>query len=186
LLLLTRFAPLVAAVLALAGCGSSGSSKSTSSATTASQPPGQSAANTGGSLAPRVDAIPCTAEALQVHYHAHIWLLRDGRPVTVPAGIGINPEAGCLYYLHTHTPDGVIHIESPAQRPFSLGEFFDVWHQPLSNTQAATLSGPLRFFVGRRRITGDPRKLVLQPHMRIAIEQGRAVPPPAFTFPQGE
>ena len=41
----------------------------------------------------------------------------------------------CIYWLHTHAPDGVIHIESPTQRIYTLGNFFDEWRQPLSANQ---------------------------------------------------
>ena len=41
----------------------------------------------------------------------------------------------CIYWLHTHAPDGVIHIESPTQRIYTLGNFFDDWRQPLSADQ---------------------------------------------------
>ncbi len=34
---------------------------------------------------------------------------------------------GCFYWLHTHTEDGIIHIESPVQRTFTLGHFFAIW-----------------------------------------------------------
>ena len=41
----------------------------------------------------------------------------------------------CFYWLHTHTPDGVIRIESPEPMPFTLDQFFDIWQQPLTARQ---------------------------------------------------
>jgi len=41
----------------------------------------------------------------------------------------------CLYWLHTHVADGIIHIETPGERSFTLGEFFDIWNQPLVRTK---------------------------------------------------
>jgi len=35
--------------------------------------------------------------------------------------------------LHTHTPDGLIHVESPEKRDFTLGDFFAVWEKPFSS-----------------------------------------------------
>jgi hypothetical protein len=105
--------------------------------------------------------------------------------VTVPANIGIDLQHQCLYWLHTHDDTGIIHIESPDARTFTLGQFFDIWGQPLSPSRAGPLKGQLTVFVGKKRFTGDPRKLVLKPHELITIEQGRTVPPPPFTFPPG-
>ena len=33
----------------------------------------------------------------------------------------------CFAWLHTHAADGVVHIESPTKRTYTLGNFFDVW-----------------------------------------------------------
>jgi hypothetical protein len=40
-----------------------------------------------------------------------------------------------IYWLHTHDDTGVIHIESPENRTFILGKFFDIWGENLSNSQ---------------------------------------------------
>ena len=37
--------------------------------------------------------------------------------------------------LHTHFPDGVIHIESPVPHEFTLRDFFTVWAQPFNSNQ---------------------------------------------------
>jgi hypothetical protein len=52
-----------------------------------------------------------------------IWL----RPT--PAGPVVVGGAG-FYGLHAQGQSGVLHIESPVVRRFTLGEFFDVWGQP--------------------------------------------------------
>lgn len=61
-------------------------------------------------------------------YHAHILLsvFRDGTPVEVPANIGFGPD-GSHSSLHTHTPDGVIHMEADDPFPYELGQLFQVW-----------------------------------------------------------
>ena len=73
-------------------------------------------------------------EQLAFHDHAHLAVFVNGAQRTVPAFIGIKPDGSCLYWLHSHTPDGVIHMESPEQRSFTLGNYFDIWGQPLSAT----------------------------------------------------
>ena len=108
---------------------------------------------TGPALAPasttgtgKVDGITCgPTEQLVYHIHAHLAVFKNGQAYTLPAGVGIpgshavqtnqGPIASggsCIYWLHTHTTDGVIHIESPSKTIYTLGNFFDEWHQPLS------------------------------------------------------
>jgi hypothetical protein len=163
------------AVVALCGCGSANDTTATSATAPATTSNG----------APAIDGIRCQPEHLESHYHAHLTLLRDGTHVQVPAYIGIDFKHQCLYWLHTHDATGIMHIESPDTRTYTLGEFFDVWGQPLSKTQAASLNGNLKVFVGNREYAGDPRKIVLKPHELITVEQGKLVEPPPFTFPPG-
>ena len=61
-------------------------------------------------------------------YHAHALLsvYRDGEPVTVPANIGFD-ERGGHSSLHTHTPDGVIHMEADDPYPYKLSQVFAAW-----------------------------------------------------------
>jgi hypothetical protein len=65
-------------------------------------------------------------EGTAVHIHQHLELYVDGRKVPVPAGIGINPAVG-FAPLHTHDASGVIDVESPTVRTYTLGQFFAVW-----------------------------------------------------------
>src|SRR6266700_3193093 len=136
-----------------------------------------------------IDGIQCQAEMVQIHFHAHLALIQSGTAIPLPGGIGILQDQGCLYWLHTHAADGIIHIESPGTATFTLGQFFDVWGQPLSSTQAGPLhtdrAGQLRVFVDGKLYVGDPRAIALTPHELITIESGAEVPPPAFTFPSG-
>lgn len=61
-------------------------------------------------------------------YHAHVLLsvFREGQPVTVPAGIGFDSR-GRDSSLHTHTPDGVIHMEADDPYPYEIGQVFAAW-----------------------------------------------------------
>jgi hypothetical protein len=163
-------------VVAFCGCGSSNDK------TTSTSAPAPATTSNGARV---IDGIRCQPEHLESHYHAHLALLRDGKPVKVPALIGIDLQAQCLYWLHTHDATGIMHIESPDTRTYTLGQFFDVWGKPLSATRAASLSGKLKVFVGDRRYAGDPRAIVLKPHELITIELGRTVVPPPFRFPPG-
>jgi hypothetical protein len=170
-----RTLAIAVAFVALSGCGSSND-------TTTSTAPAPAATSHG---APVIDGIKCEPEHLESHYHAHLTLLRDGKQVKVPALIGIDLQHQCLYWLHTHDATGIMHIESPDKRTYTLGQFFDVWHKALSRTQANGLKGKLKVFIGNQAYTGDPRSIVLKPHELITIEMGKTVPPPSFQFPPG-
>lgn len=79
-------------------------------------------AGTSHSAFPSIDGIECErGERLNYHVHAHLALFIEGRQMDVPAGIGITDR--CLYWLHTHAADGIIHIEAPFRRGFTLGQF---------------------------------------------------------------
>jgi len=142
-----------------------------------------------GSPAPgqAVDGISCEAgEQTLFHVHARLTIFVDGRSERVPAGVGIaEPEAeqttrgpfvargACFSWLHTHAADGVIHIESPVQRAFTLGNFFDVWGQPLSSSQVGPAKGHVTALVDGKVWLGDPGAIRLKSHSQIQLEVGR-------------
>jgi O-antigen ligase len=157
----------------------------------------------GGSPAntyPTINGISCdTTEKVAFHIHAHLAIFADGQPLTVPYGIGIGKpwqvqqssegpfvvSGSCFYWLHTHTQDGVIHIESPVQRAFTLGDFFAIWGQPLSTSQVATAQGSVVAYVNGERSGGDPNEIPLQAHELIQLNVGQDVPLQPFTFTPG-
>jgi hypothetical protein len=107
---------------------------------------------------------------LALHIHPHLTILVNGRPVTVPAGIGIK-AAGDLP-VHTDDASGSIHVESPVARAFTLADFFAVWGRAFNGRQV------LRYHAdATHRITmtvdGRPSKafgsLVLQDGQQIVI-----------------
>jgi hypothetical protein len=61
-------------------------------------------------------------------YHAHTLLsvFRNGEQVEVPANIGFE-ISGAHSSLHTHTPDGVIHMEADDPYPYELDQVFAAW-----------------------------------------------------------
>jgi len=143
-----------------------------------------------------VDGIACqTSEQVAYHLHAHLAIYASGARRVVPAGIGIpGPQqvvdgfvAGgkCLYWLHTHDATGVVHIESPVRRVYTLGQFFDVWGRPLSDTQVGGATGHVTAFVNCKRFADDPRSIKLIPHAVIQLDVGKIVPPQPFAFPAG-
>lgn len=61
------------------------------------------------------------------HVHALLSVFVDGEQVTVPANIGIDSRDRIESPLHTHTPDGVIHVEADDPSPFTLQDVFSIW-----------------------------------------------------------
>ncbi len=67
------------------------------------------------------------------HIHPHLTIIINGRAETVPPNVGIS--LGCMHPLHTHGGDGVIHVESPEKRDFTLDDFFAVWGKTFTKDQ---------------------------------------------------
>jgi hypothetical protein len=135
-------------------------------------------------------------EMLAVHVHAHLSIFSAGEQIAVPYGIGIvkpfqveNGFVGMgrgIYWLHTHDATGIIHIESPDARPYTLGQFFDIWGRTLSAADVAGIKGPVHAFVDGKARAGDPRAIVLLAHEQITLEVGSpVVSPPVYVFPAG-
>jgi hypothetical protein len=147
-----------------------------------------------------VDGIHCLgAEQVLFHIHAHLTVFVNGAPRRIPYGIGI-PGAqvspipagpyvaggSCFYWLHTHAADGIIHIESPVQRTYTLGNFFDVWGEKLNPTQVGPTSGPVTALYNGQVFRGSPRDIPLTKHAQIQLEVGRPlVTPVRISFPAG-
>ncbi len=138
-----------------------------------------------------VDGIRCEqAEGAVFHIHQHLTLLAHGKAVAIPDDVGRPLLGNCLYWVHTHTPDGIIHVESPVFRSFTLGNFVDVWGQPLSASAAGPVrmrKGTLRVYVNGAPYHGDPRKIELAQHTDITLEAGPPYHRPTpFTDWQGQ
>ncbi len=135
-----------------------------------------------------VDGISCQANEQTIfHIHAHLTIFVNGSARQLPADVGIPAHAQngpCLYWLHTHAPDGVIHIESPVRRTYTLGDFFDEWGQPLGPHQAGPATGPVVAIYNGQRYEGNPRDIPLNAHAQIQLEVGTPlVAPESVTFP---
>ncbi|HEY5187736.1 MAG TPA: hypothetical protein VII87_01790 [Solirubrobacteraceae bacterium] len=138
-----------------------------------------------------VDGIRCGAtEQLAYHVHAHLAVFVNGRIYSLPAGIGIpgstaqqtsqGPVAAggqCIYWLHTHTSDGIIHIESPTQRIYTLGNFFDEWHQRLTAKQVGTVHGTITAYLDGHLWKKNLRDIPLLPHALIQLNIGEPAAP---------
>jgi hypothetical protein len=133
-----------------------------------------------------VDGISCdSTEQLLFHIHAHLAVYAGEQQKLIPAEIGIAPGV-CIAWLHTHDTSGVIHIESPVERTFTLGDFFDVWGQPLSSTQVGPVQGAVTATLDGQPYASDPRTIPLDAHAVIQLDVGTPlVAPQPYTFPTG-
>src|SRR4030081_2107816 len=142
--------------------------------------------------------VPEPHETLAHHVHAHLDVFVNGKPVVVPAGIGIDttdpgvkkgqspdgsPSWGgirecskpCISPLHTHDDTGVIHTESASAVPNHLGQFFAEWGVKLGPGCVGGYCRPaasVLIFVDGNRFDGDPATIELTDHKEIAIVIG--------------
>ncbi len=163
--------------------------------------PGAAPLATAGQIAgQRIDGISCqSSEQTIFHVHAHLTIFVNGSPRQIPAAIGIpgaraqNTAQGqfiasgnCFYWLHTHAADGIIHIESPVRRSYTLGNFFDEWGQPLGPGQVGPARGHVTAIYNGRVNQGNPRDIPLAAHAQIQLEVGTPlVAPVSITWPNG-
>jgi hypothetical protein len=171
-------------------------------------PPPSTPAPTGAVLAPistsvtgqTIDGIQCQAgEQLAYHIHAHLAIYVNGTARVIPEGIGIMPprteqnssegpfvtSGSCLYWLHAHTDDGIIHIESPTQHIYTLGNWFDIWGIPLDSSHVGPATGTVIAYVNGQRYSGDVRAIPLNADDLIQLDVNKDVAPAPFTFPAG-
>ena len=140
-------------------------------------------------------------ELLTFHVHTHLDVFVNGRPVTVPAGIGIaisDPAVKrfqtpfglgygriercidtCISPLHTHDASGVLHTESAVDHANQLGQFFTEWGVRLDRSCVGGYCMPkatIQVFVDGDPYGGDPARIELTDKKEIAITVGS---PPA-------
>ena len=143
----------------------------------------QKADNKVDSTFPSVDGIPCeTEEYSTYHIHVHLDVFVNGQHATVPQYIGIKDNT-CLYWLHTHDTSGIMHIESPQQRNFTLGQFVDMWKA----TSSGVPSGDPIIFVNGQEVSTDFNTTILNAHDEISLVYGQSPPniPSFYQFPEG-
>lgn len=198
-----RRVTVLACVVLLAGCatpGNSTPSPAVPSQATPSQAPLElwPLPDDPMGLARAAGLEPLTIESLEYHVHVHLDVFMDGRPVLVPAGIGIDIddpavkrfedpvayggieepcEDPCISPLHTHDPDGVIHTESPTPTPNTLGEFLIEWD--------VTLPDDAKVYVDGEAYSGDVAEIELTDMLEIAIVMGEPPSVIPSEFPAG-
>jgi hypothetical protein len=168
----------------VAGSGGGSSSKGSSAASSGlpglltGPPPWTNNTEQLGARLNQIHLPQLSAEGTVLHIHQHLDLLIDGNPITVPAGIGIPTPETFISPLHTHDETGIIHLESPTNQDFFLGQFFDVWGLRLSSIciggYCEDNKHKLKIFVNGVQRSGDPRQITLAAHQEIVIDYGTA------------
>ena len=137
------------------------------------------------SAAPSIDGIECnTKEFVALHNHVHLDFYVNGNPLTVPAQIGIVDNT-CLYWMHTHNTSGVIHIESPKSRDFTLGQFFNIWKASANFPVSGAVP---KIFVNGQEVSTNLEETKINQHDEIAVVYGNppSVVPPFYQFKEGD
>ena len=111
------------------------------------------------------------------HYHVHLDVIVNGRSVPVPADLGVDPASGAMTGLHTHTADGIVHIEaSQPGEVFTLGQLFTEWDVRLTDTQLGGLraspDNELVVYVNGDPVRSDVATTPLAEHQQIAVVYG--------------
>jgi len=92
--------------------------------------------------------------------YAHLNLVVDGQQIAIPDDIGfVVPGStgiadtalrtiGCYYALTTTDTSGKIRIKPGSATPYTLGQFFALWGQPLTRANVAGYAGkPIKAFI---------------------------------------
>ena len=124
-----------------------------------------------------------------VRFAVHLDVIVDGKPVTVPSGIGVDARARRTSPLYTSDDSGIVHVASDSdQSVFTLGQFFGEWQVPLSRGRLGGLrASPVSVFLNGSPVAGPPGSVLLTPHLQIAViyRPGPAGVPATYAFPAG-
>ena len=152
--------------------------------------------------AQREGLTPQRKESFTFHIHVLVDIFVNGRAVALPSGLGIDirvpgvrtgplPGGGtgyggislcaspCIAPLHTHDPSGIVHVESPEKKDYTLGQFFNEWAVRLDGTCVGGYCAPqakIAVFINGKRHDGNPADIVFVDHDVLAIVVGS---PPA-------
>jgi len=199
----------------IAACGGGGGSARSTTVPTATPP--HLDVNTGPAPWPRPDdaiarvaaaGLPAfKSEQLFFHVHAHLDVFVDGKPLVVPAGIGIGGDANaqigtqngrqvaglvgecshpCISPLHTHDQTGVLHVENDKDRQINLGQLFTEWGVRFNADCVGGYCAPDKphiVYVDGKQFAGDASTIVLKDREEIAVVIGTPPPQIPSSFP---
>jgi hypothetical protein len=116
------------------------------------------------------------------HVHSHLTIYLDGVAQAVPGLVGVvnQQPSRCFYNIHTHDRSGKIHVEFEAPGTYTLGQFFEVWGQPLQTDNVAGITGkPISVYSTENatvtKVTTDWKAIELTTHKEITIVIGTPI-----------
>ena len=130
-----------------------------------------------------VAGIPCLLNMPDAyHVHSHLTIYLDGVAQAIPAEVGIHYQqpSRCFYLIHTHDRSGKLHVEADAPGTFTLGQFFQIWGQPLETDNVAGITGkPISVYSTDQstvtKVTTDWKQIELTSHKEITIVIGTPI-----------
>ena len=138
-----------------------------------------------------IDGISCDMGE-QGGYHARAQLrmvvVASKQYVYPPSGIGVSPLHLCQYWVHTPDGSGTIAVDAPHRLVPTLGQFFDIWGQPLAWPRVWRYSagnGNIEALVGGKPFPGNPRDVKLSNGASVTLIIGSAfnsLPTPPTSF----
>lgn len=136
---------------------------------------------------PVTDAISCDrGEHSDFHIHAHLSIYIDGKPFSIPSNVGIASDQSCLYWLHTHSSDGILHVEAPnTGHDFTIGNFINIWKgnfEQLGYPSQLDSAAGWQASVDGNSFTGDFRTIPLLKHRLITMAYNSPGVQPDTTF----
>jgi len=153
----THVAGLLAVALLVAAC--SGTDKD-----------GVPIADPVGGFGENVGAVSCDFGGHDAAYHIHSQLtikLPDGSTAEVPPNIGISED--CMYWLHTHEPDGLLHVEAPNETLATLADFLEIWRRSTNPTIPNAVNASLAEIRVMGELVDDAASIELKEGLGIEI-----------------
>jgi hypothetical protein len=78
----------------------------------------------------------CVTGSLVYHSHPNLVVTISGSGQTIP----VTFDASCAQPIHTHTSDGVLHVETDQNMNYTLGDWFLLWGHAVNNANIAILN----------------------------------------------
>ena len=129
-----------------------------------------------GGFGDTVGAVSCDFGGHDAAYHIHSQLtikLPDGTTAEVPPNIGVNED--CMYWLHTHEPDGQLHVEAPDETLATLADFLEIWRRSTNPTIPDAVNAGL----AEIRVMGE----LVQSAASVQLKEGLGIEITITAFP---
>lgn len=120
-----------------------------------------------------IPAVPCqdyTKPILQ-NFNLTVKISINGTNEPLAPGIG-HDYGNCLRTIYTNDSSGTVYVKTNESRPYTLGDFFDVWHMTFNRTEVLNHNTNGGQFI-TVTVNGQPvqtyENTVLRPNETISI-----------------